>query len=176
MCQQRHGATGASRSRIQDLISRKCRCHRQTCYQQLKHLVNRLLEFLVIFWKFTKGVQDQYVGAFDRREHRGVQDIETTIIQNMTVCFLNQVEQVVRACKGKRRAWYLLGEQLSPKCCVAVLGIGNSRLQRVEQGRGDRRLSTWGRVTCTELTQPNMKHLVLGCFCEPLHGFPRVSQ
>lgn len=44
-------------------MSRACRCHRQTCFQQLRPLLARLLEFLAIFWEFAKGVQDTFVGA-----------------------------------------------------------------------------------------------------------------
>lgn len=61
---------------------------------------------------------------------------------------MSEVQRVVgKAEQGKRRQWFLMGEQLSPKCCTAILGMGNARMFRVEQGRGDRRYQIWGAAT-----------------------------
>lgn len=47
--------------------------------------------------------------------------------------------------KGKKgQPWRLMGKRIGPKCCVAILGVGNCRMARVEQGRMDRRYSVWG--------------------------------
>ena len=60
--------------------------------------------------------------------------------------FLLQVAQVVGAYSKVRKKWFLMGRRMSPKCVVAVLGLGNSRLARVISGRKDRRFHIWGGV------------------------------
>ena len=42
---------------------------------------------------------------------------------------------------AERRQWFLLGKQVSPTCCMALLGMGNDRLNRVMQHRLDMRRS-----------------------------------
>ena len=57
-----------------------------------------------------------------------------------------QVKQVVGPPGSVRRSWYLLGKRMSPKCVVACLALGNSRVARVSSGRKDRRYRLWGGV------------------------------
>lgn len=68
------------------------------------------------------------------------------------ICFISciaktQVQHVYGQARGPRKEWYLLEKQFAPKCLAAVLGVGNSRLNRLRQGWGDRRTRLWGAVT-----------------------------
>lgn len=58
-----------------------------------------------------------------------------------------QVQHVISEAGGSRFDWFLMEKQVSPKCAVAILGLGNSRFQRIKDGRGDLRFKIWGRVT-----------------------------
>ena len=42
--------------------------------------------------------------------------------------------------------WFLLGTRLSFKCIVAILGLGNQRVERAKSGRPDMRFKVWGCV------------------------------
>lgn len=57
-----------------------------------------------------------------------------------------------------RRSWFLLGKQVSPTCCMALLGMGNDRLNRVLQHKLDMRRSygneTQLSIDTIELTYP----------------------
>ena len=98
----------------------KCRCHRANCYKVLDVLKNSLLQFLKIFWSLSKHVQDEYL-----RTVTGGLDKQ-----------------------AQRRSWLLMGKCIGPKCCLAVLGVGNCRMVRVEQGKFDRRFAVWGKASC----------------------------
>lgn len=77
-----------------------------------------LLQFLKLLWDMAKHIQDEYLRVTLKTEG-----------------------------EKPRKTWFLLGKRFGPKCCLAVLGIGNSRVARVEAGRFDRRFGVWGGVT-----------------------------
>lgn len=66
-----------------------------------------------------------------------------------------EVSEVVGSFNQGRRRWYLLGKRMSPKCVVALLGLGNFRTNRLLHGRKDRRLRLWGGAHGLQL---NMFH------------------
>ena len=114
----RFGHHGTVDSRLEHLrLQNSCRCHRRTCFQQLKGLKQALLQFLSAFWSMTKHVQDEF--------------LRSTIMES---------EGNTRC----RKTGFLLGKLFGPKCCLAVLGVGNCRVLRVTQGRFDRRFAVWG--------------------------------
>lgn len=67
-------------------------------------------------------------------------------------CPLLQVGQVVGTCARDRRKWFFMGKRMSPKCVVAVLGIGNFRTARLISGGKDRRFRIWGGVSLMSLS------------------------
>ena len=76
------------------------------------------MQFLQLFWGMAKHIQDEFLRA--------------------TV-----------SVKGEsKKEWFMLGKRMGPKCVLAILGVGNARMARVEQGRLDRRFSVWGGVSC----------------------------
>ena len=77
-----------------------------------------LLQFLKLLWNMAKHVQDEYLRVTVKADS-----------------------------ERPRKTWFLLGKRFGPKCCLAVLGIGNSRLARVWAGRLDRRFGVWGVVS-----------------------------
>ena len=114
----RFGAHGASLRRLDFLASGPCRCHRGDCFQQINVMKDLLLQFLKLLWDMAKHIQDEYLRVTLKTEG-----------------------------EKPRKTWFLLGKRFGPKCCLAVLGIGNSRVSRVEAGRFDRRFGVWGGVT-----------------------------
>lgn len=58
----------------------------------------------------------------------------------------------VTASGGHGKPWFLLGKRFGPKCCLAVLGVGNSRFARIGQGKMDRRFGVWGGVPCWKVS------------------------
>ena len=137
LVQPRFGQHGASRIRLDRLQAQAfCRCHRQTCYQRLDGLKEALLQFLRIFWSMAKHVQDEYI------------------------------RQTAGAREEPYRDWYLLGKRFGRQCCLAVLGLGNCRFQRVRQGRPDRRFSVWGgSVLCHKFGQLSAHEVLLFLVC-----------
>lgn len=72
-----------------------------------------------------------------------------------------EVSEVVGSFNQGRRRWYLMGKRMSPKCVVAVLGLGNFRTNRLLHGRKDRRLRLWGgahRLQLNMLHSESSKH------------------
>ena len=66
-------------------------------------------------------------------------------VTSQTKRSFSQVQQVAGGQqKGGKRKWYLLSEPMSANCVVAVLGLGNARLLRVQAGHKDRRFRFWG--------------------------------
>ena len=116
--QLRFGTHGASPFRLDHLRAQEsCRCHRQTCFQRLGEIREVLLQFLSLFWSLAKHIQDEYIRVTTTGE------------------------------KGDSyKDWYLLGKRFSRKCCLAILGLGNCRFNRVREGRFDRRYTVWGGV------------------------------
>lgn len=83
------------------------------------------MQFLKVFWALDKHVQDEY--------------LKDTIMGG-------NVES--------RKSWFLLNTRLGPKCCLAILGVGNSRWARIGQGRLDRRFAVWGGVSRNNIGKP----------------------
>lgn len=54
-----------------------------------------------------------------------------------------------------------MDRQFAPKCLVATLGMGNNRLQRIKDHRGDFRFRIWGSETMLSIC----RFQVLG-FCD----------
>ena len=123
LIQPRFGSHGACPYRLARLSAQECcRCNRQTCFQKLRDFKDALLQFLGVFWSMAKHVQDEYI-----RVTSGEQG-------------------------DSYKEWYLLGKRVGRKCCIAILGLGNSRFQRVSEGRLDRRYSVWGGAPCYKLS------------------------
>lgn len=57
----RQGSHGADPTRIDRLMATTCRCHRQRCYQKLGSIKQELLEWLRVFWRLPKHIQDEYL-------------------------------------------------------------------------------------------------------------------
>lgn len=75
------------------------------------------------------------------------------------LCF--EVSEVVGSFSQGRRRWYLMSKRMSPKCVVAVLGLGNFRTNRLLHGRKDRRFRLWGgahRLQLSVLHSESSKH------------------
>ena len=57
-----------------------------------------------------------------------------------------EVKQAIGPQSKGRRKWFLLGQCISPKCLVGLMGMGNERVQRILDGKWDMRRS-WGIAT-----------------------------
>lgn len=119
--QLRFGHHGCSPHRLAKLAAQECRCHRKFCFQKLQDMKEHLMQFLKTFWALSKHVQDEYLKLTSKG---GLDNPDKT-----------------------RKTWFFLGKRMGPKCCLALLGVGNSRFSRVEQGKFDRRYSVWGGVS-----------------------------
>ena len=63
-----------------------------------------------------------------------------------------QVAQVAgNSRQGLKRRWFLMNQRMGPKCIVAILGLGNGRMNRLISGQRDRRLRFWGGGPLTKL-------------------------
>ena len=54
-----------------------------------------------------------------------------------------EVKQTIGPRSNSRRQWFLLDKLVNSKCLVGLLGMGQDRLQRIMEGRWDKRRS-WG--------------------------------
>ena len=120
LCFPRFGEHGASPHRL-DRLGRlgSCRCHRRICFQNIIDMKDSLMQFLKLFWAMAKHVQDEYL---------------------KTVIMGGNVEN--------HKSWFFFNTRFGPKCCLAILGVGNSRWARIGKGRLDRRFAVWGGVPC----------------------------
>lgn len=113
-----------------------------------------LVQFLRLFWSMAKHVQDEF--------------LRLTLAGGQS---------------DTRKPWFLLGKRFGPKCVLAILGVGNARLARVEQGRFDRRFRVWGGVPSWSLIEfssfPNPKFnliLLFPCpYAQGVSGFPNSA-
>lgn len=166
-CLPRHSQNGVSPDRLRRLTSlNHCRCHRRKCFLKISR-VHHLQSFLQVFWSLSRPLQDLYVRSPDPdgllsfmfwnvlcHPMPACKLSKTGIVQVMgsRVCSVNQVKQTVGDCKlAQRKTWFLLGCRLSPKCLVAIIGMGNSRIRRIMYGGMDRRFKLWGGDTCQQV-------------------------
>jgi len=54
-----------------------------------------------------------------------------------------EVKQTIGPRSNSRRQWFFLDKFVNSKCLVGLLGMGQDRLQRIMEGRWDKRRS-WG--------------------------------
>ena len=73
----------------------------------------------------------------------------------------------------QRRKWFLLGRQVSPTCCLALLGMGNDRLNRIMQHRLDMRRS-FGKETRHHRTHVSEKQF-LSCWSSSIWWLATVD-
>ena len=148
----RHVANGLSHDRLDRLLLLPaCRCPRRICFGRFRGSDHRelLKRFCTTFWSMKQGVQDAYVQGSKLC-------LISSCVLGVTACFILictcaasflrfEVKHTVGPSATGRRKWFLLDRLISPKCLVALIGIGNERLKRILEGRWDRRRS-WGLV------------------------------
>ncbi|CAL1145894.1 unnamed protein product [Cladocopium goreaui] len=113
---QQHSSNGPCHHRLDRLLAlSQCRCPRRVCFQKFKDADARekLHRFLSVFWAMKRGLQDSYV------------------------------KQTIGPRSNSRRQWFFLDKLVNSKCLVGLLGMGQDRLQRIMEGRWDKRRS-WG--------------------------------
>lgn len=60
----------------------------------------------------------------------------------------SQVVHLTGVAGASQRSWFLLHQQVSATCLVALLGVGNGRLNRILQGKPDFRRSFGAGEPC----------------------------
>ena len=150
----RQAANGMSEARLRRLASLdNCRCGRR-CFVKIRNqaVMSDLQRFLQVFWAMPKGFQDLYVqvSVLVKICEASKHVIDAIFLRmSQTKRLFSQVQQIAggQQEKGAKRKWYLLSERMSPKCVVALLGLGNARMSRVQSGRKDGRFRLWGGVS-----------------------------
>ena len=105
-------------------------------------MLERLLQFLKVFWSFAKGAQDAFVARLESSSNLMV-IVELHVFCGVLSSMVGRVEVLFVAGNkvGQRRPWYVLGKLVSPTCALALLGMGLDRYNRIMQHRRDMRKS-----------------------------------
>ena len=60
-CAVRQVQNGLDKDRIDRLTGMTCRCGRGKCFGEFRKILDKLMQFLNIFWNLSKTFQDEYV-------------------------------------------------------------------------------------------------------------------